>query len=97
MRTCKKCGKDFEGHRCKACRRLYMRKYMFIRRPSKKRKRQANQRKYHKRKVVLTTDSYIKHLIVRHSTLKVPDVPQWLVDLKRGELELKRALKEVST
>jgi len=51
------------------------------------RKRKAKQREN-------LQDEYIKHLIVKNTSLSYPDIPQELIEIKRLQLKIIRELKK---
>ena len=41
------------------------------------------------------TDQYIKNIIVRSGELKYTQIPQWMVEVKRDLMKLKRKINEL--
>ena len=51
-------------------------------------------RKYNSIQVEELTDTYIKQLLTNGNSLWAKDIPKWLVEAKRDELNMKRIIKK---
>lgn len=58
-------------------------------------KKSARQKRYKDKAVKDLTDAYVKQHIVAGTNLKFADVPQSLVDTKKGVMSLKRTIKKI--
>lgn len=59
-------------------------------------KRRERARAYHAKYSTSLRDPYIKHLLVQGTTISKKSVPQSLIDLKRVQVQITRALKELN-
>jgi hypothetical protein len=77
----------------------YIKKNTAIRKEKKKAKRltpeyKAQEREYNLKQKTNLTDVYIRQQLVKRTSLKVADIPQALVEVKRVQLKIKELVNE---
>ena len=86
-------NKDGLSRNCKGCSDLKSKKYKPNASEQTKENKRIWARKYLKIKRDTLADSYVKQLLCKRSFLRSKDIPQELIEAKRGQLKLKRILE----
>lgn len=95
----RKRSRDKHKDKIRAYNLAYIKKNTEVRKAKKKAKRltpeyKAQEKEYNLKQRINLTDVYIRQQLVKHTSLKVADIPQALVEVKRVQLKIKELVNE---